>query len=59
MLLGFDRTDRDTELLSARPTHSCAINKDGRVLPGKKDTKSDHHARLNRVCPIDTPSVKR
>ncbi len=59
MLVGFDRADRDPEFLPTRPTDSCAINKDGRVLIGKEDTERHHHARLNRMCPIDTPSVER
>ncbi len=59
MLVGFDRTDGDTEFLPTRPTDSCAINKDGGMLTGKEDAERNHHARLDRVCPIDTPAIER
>ncbi|MCE3222915.1 MAG: hypothetical protein K0S58_1095 [Nitrospira sp.] len=59
MLVGFDGSDRDTELLPARPAHSRPIDEYRRMLPWKKDTQSDHRAWFNWLRPIDTPSVER
>ena len=58
MLAGFDLIHLNTELLPPRPSNDRAVNKYSRVLVGEKNTERDDHARLNRMSPIDTPSIE-
>ena len=57
MLIGFDRIHFNAEFLAAGPANNRAIDKYGRVLTGKKHTECDNGSGVDRMRPIDTPTI--
>ena len=59
MLLCFNGSHRDAELLPSRPADSRSLDEYSGMRPGKKHTKGDYRTRFNRVSPVDPPSIER
>ena len=57
-LIGFDRINFDPEFLAPGPADNRPINKHRGMVIREKDAERDHHPRLNRMRPIDSPAVE-